>query len=204
MQPLRDALATMPSLRCLRLDGTGVQGADLPGLLTAAPNLQALGLSRCPGLARSSAPASPGAAAPSATSAPEWAAALGSSAHLRWVDLRSPGVDMASLRALGPAAAAGRLGAGSVLVDEHLARRVADAGTVAAALRVDATEEDIDGWGRADLEVRWGGGVMAWGGRVVGAVVLGGGRGGTSVRDWRRRVGSEQPAMSALTTLTPP
>lgn len=80
--------------------------------------------------------------------------------NLRWLDLRSPGVDLAALRSFGPAVESGRLGPCSILVEEDLAQRMSDCASLAGAMRLDASEDAMSSWTRAELEVRSNGSVL--------------------------------------------
>jgi len=158
------ALSKLSHLACLSLAGAGLSPQALVALAAALPGLRALSLAGCLGLgattssrmtplASSSTSFTPVAAAASG----EWAAALARMPSLQWLDLRGVrDVTQAHVRALAPALlAAGRLGPGSLALDDELARRIVDSGNAARGMRLaDASDDEVARWSRVELEVR--------------------------------------------------
>ena len=157
MQPLVSALSRLPHLTCLSLDGVGVAPTALAALAAALPGLRALSLSGCPGLGGGASRTAPPVSSSAAGAPSEWASALAGMPRLQWLDLRGVrGVTQTHVRALVPSvlAGGGRLGPGSIALDDELAQRVMNSGTAARAMHLDANKEDVARWGRVELEVR--------------------------------------------------
>lgn len=146
MQALASSLRSLPLLSCVDLSGTAVTANGLVAFLEGAAQLRALRLANCSGLIAS--------AKPSDTA---WVASIAALPRLEWLDLRGTGVTRAHIRALAPSVVAGRLGTGSVLLDEPEAEVVRAGGEAARAMRLDASDDEIRAWKGAELEVRaWG------------------------------------------------
>lgn len=154
-QTLAAALASLPHLRCLDLSGTAVTPEGVAELARALPQLRALSLAHCVGLARPASSSSSAAAASAANVS--WAAALAELPDLQWLDLRGTGAAPAHARALAPAVLEPgyRLRAGrGLMVDGDLARTLAANAEAAAPLQLDTVDDEtVNGWRGAELEV---------------------------------------------------